>query len=349
MAEMSREQERAELYKAIWGIANDLRGSVDGWDFKQYVLGAMFYRYVSENLTDYINKGEREAGNTDFDYAQMSDEDAAEARDGLIEEKGFFLYPSELFCNVVEHAKDDENLNETLERIFKNIEDSSKGTASEKDFSGLFDDFDVNSNKLGATVAQRNDKLVKLLTGIASMNLKGANNDLYSDKNNILDALQLLKESLDGADANIADRMKKCIDARQFDEIKSFADLSSGIHNLVEVLSVYDVYSSNEHYPDGFTISNTTRSIECDKEVHLDMDLKKTSPYRIRIGNDTYDNPSEAWTSLVEIVVDVLSAKNQSKMMMLVHDFTARKSCCLSGCYHLENNICCINKQIMVA
>ena len=183
MADMSREQERAELYKAIWGIANDLRGSVDGWDFKQYVLGAMFYRYISENLTDYINKGEREAGNADFDYAQMSDEDAAEARDGLIGEKGFFLYPSELFCNVVEHAKDDENLNETLERIFKNIEDSSKGTASEKDFSGLFDDFDVNSNKLGATVAQRNDKLVKLLTGIASMNLKGANNkiDAFGD------------------------------------------------------------------------------------------------------------------------------------------------------------------------
>ena len=166
-------------------------------------------------------------------------------------------------------------------------------------------------------------------TELSQILVKLANNDLYSDKNNILDALQLLKESLDGADANIADRMKKCIDARQFDEIKSFADLSSGIHNLVEVLSVYDVYSSNEHYPDGFTISNTTRSIERDKEVHLDMDLKKTSPYRIRIGNDTYDNPSEAWTSLVEIVVDVLSAKNQSKMMMLVHDFTARKACCL--------------------
>lgn len=183
MAEMSREQERAELYKGLWKISNDLRNACDSWDFKQYVLGTMFYRYVSENLTDYINSGEHEAGNTDFDYADMSDEDAAEARDGLIDEKGFFLYPSELFCNVVEHAKDDENLNETLERIFKNIEDSSKGTASEKDFSGLFDDFDVNSNKLGATVAQRNDKLVKLLTGIASMNLKGANNkiDAFGD------------------------------------------------------------------------------------------------------------------------------------------------------------------------
>lgn len=183
MAEMSREKERAELYKGIWGLAGQLRGSVAGWDFKQYVLGTMFYRYISENLTDYINSGEHEAGNTDFDYAQMSDEDIAEARDGLIEEKGFFLYPSELFCNVMKRAKDDEHLNETLETIFKNIEDSSKGTDSEKDFAGLFDDFDVNSNKLGATVAQRNDKLVKLLTGIGSMNLKGANNkiDAFGD------------------------------------------------------------------------------------------------------------------------------------------------------------------------
>lgn len=183
MAEMSREQERAELYKGIWNLAGQLRGSVDGWDFKQYVLGTMFYRYISENLTDYINDGEHEAGSTNFDYAQIPDEDAAEARDGLIEEKGFFLYPSELFCNVVERASDDENLNETLETIFKNIEDSSKGTESEKDFAGLFDDFDVNSNKLGATVAQRNDKLVKLLTGIAGMNLKGANNkiDAFGD------------------------------------------------------------------------------------------------------------------------------------------------------------------------
>lgn len=182
--ETTREQERAELYKSIWSLAGQLRGSVDGWDFKQYVLGTMFYRYISENLTDYINKNEHEAtGNETFDYAKMSDEDAAIAREGLISEKGFFLYPSELFCNVVAKAKDDENLNETLERIFKNIEESSKGTESEKDFKGLFDDFDVNSNKLGNSVAQRNDKLVKLLTGIGNMNLKGSNNkiDAFGD------------------------------------------------------------------------------------------------------------------------------------------------------------------------
>lgn len=171
MADIKKEQEREELHRAIWAIADDLRGSVDGWDFKSYVLGTMFYRYISENLTYYINAGEIEAGNTDFDYAKMSDAEAEEAREGLIEEKGFFILPSELFCNVTARAADDENLNETLERVFRHIEESAMGSESENSFAGLFDDFDVNSNKLGATVAKRNEKLTKLLTGIAKMNL----------------------------------------------------------------------------------------------------------------------------------------------------------------------------------
>ncbi|MBQ8160617.1 MAG: type I restriction-modification system subunit M [Clostridia bacterium] len=166
-----KEQERDELHRAIWAIADDLRGAVDGWDFKNYVLVTMFYRYISENLTAYINEGEHEAGNTDFDYAQMSDADAEEARQGLVEEKGFFILPSELFCNVRASAAQNENLNENLERVFRHIEDSAKGSQSEGDFAGLFDDFDVNSNKLGSTVAKRNERLTKLLDGIASMNL----------------------------------------------------------------------------------------------------------------------------------------------------------------------------------
>ena len=180
MSDNRREQERAELYKSIWAIANDLRGSVDGWDFKNYVLTTLFYRYISENLTNYINQGEREAGDESFDYAKMPDEDAAGARDGLIEEKGFFVFPSELFCNVVARAKDDPDLNETLEKIFRHIEESAMGTESEKDFKGLFSDFDVNSNKLGGTVAQRNSKLVKLLDGINSINF-GVNQDTAID------------------------------------------------------------------------------------------------------------------------------------------------------------------------
>ena len=174
-------REREELHKKIWSIADDLRGSVDGWDFKQYILGIMFYRYISENITNYINEGERKAGDKEFDYAKLPDDVAETQREELVKEKGFFILPSELFCNVCKKAKNDENLNETLEKIFNNIENSAKGADSEDDFAGLFDDIDVNSNKLGATVAKRNDKLVKILSGIADIKL-----DDY--KNNSIDA-----------------------------------------------------------------------------------------------------------------------------------------------------------------
>ncbi|MCD8343633.1 MAG: type I restriction-modification system subunit M N-terminal domain-containing protein, partial [Oscillospiraceae bacterium] len=145
MAEVSRAQEREELHRAIWAIADELRGSVDGWDFKSYVLGMMFYRYISENLTNYINDGEAEAGNAGFDYALLSDEEAEQARADLVATKGFFILPSELFCNVRKTAANDENLNMTLEAVFRHIEESAKGSESEADFAGLFDDSDVNS------------------------------------------------------------------------------------------------------------------------------------------------------------------------------------------------------------
>ncbi len=184
MVDTKKEQERDELHRAIWAIADELRGTVDGWDFKSYVLGMMFYRYISENLSDYITCGERAAGDIGFDYVTMPDEDAEGAREGLVQEKGFFILPSELFCNVCARAKDDENLNETLETVFRHIEESAKGSESESDFEGLFDDFDVNSKKLGATVAKRNEKLVKLLSGVAEMNLddvKGHDIDAFGD------------------------------------------------------------------------------------------------------------------------------------------------------------------------
>ena len=179
-----KEKEREEVHRAIWAIADELRGAVDGWDFKNYVLGTMFYRYISENLTAYINAGEIEAGNEGFDYAKMSDDEAEEAREGLVEEKGFFILPSELFCNVRAKASQDPNLNETLERVFRNIEESAKGSQSENSFAGLFDDYDVNSNKLGSTVAKRNERLAKLLDGIAAMNLGSVKNhdiDAFGD------------------------------------------------------------------------------------------------------------------------------------------------------------------------
>lgn len=169
-----KEQERDELHRAIWAIADELRGAVDGWDFKNYVLGTMFYRYISENLTEYINAGEADAGDSGFDYASLSDADAQlpeEELKDIINEKGFFILPSELFVNVRKRAANDENLNETLEKVFRHIEESAKGSQSEGSFAGLFDDFDVNSNKLGSTVAKRNERLVKLLDGVADMNL----------------------------------------------------------------------------------------------------------------------------------------------------------------------------------
>lgn len=141
----------------------------------------LFYRYVSENLTNYINKGEWEAGNTDFDYAELSDEEAIEIKDDMVQTKGFFILPSELFQNVRKNAAKDKNLNETLERVFKNIEASTIGAKSEKNFKGLFDDIDVNSNKLGNTVEERNKKLVKILNAIGDMQLGDV-------KNNSIDA-----------------------------------------------------------------------------------------------------------------------------------------------------------------
>lgn len=167
----TKEQERAELHRAIWQIANDLRGSVDGWDFKQYVLGILFYRFISENLTNYINADERRTGNKDFDYTSLSDKEAEFGRADTIKEKGFYILPSDLFVNVRKNARNDAKLNETLSNVFDNIENSAKGFDSEDDLKGLFDDLDVNSNKLGGTVEKRNQKLVKLLEAIGDLRL----------------------------------------------------------------------------------------------------------------------------------------------------------------------------------
>ncbi|WKZ30159.1 MAG: type I restriction-modification system subunit M [Candidatus Dojkabacteria bacterium] len=167
----TKEQERAELHRAIWQIANDLRGSVDGWDFKSYVLGMLFYRFISENLTKEINRQEIRAGNKDFDYTKIADTQAEFGRAETINEKGFYILPSELFVNVRKDSRNDNNLNETLSKVFTNIENSAKGFESEDDLRGLFDDLDVNSNKLGNTVEKRNQKLVKLLDAIGDLRL----------------------------------------------------------------------------------------------------------------------------------------------------------------------------------
>jgi type I restriction enzyme M protein len=168
---ITKEAQRAELHKTTWRIANDLRGAVDGWDFKSYVLGMLFYGFISENLAAYLNEQERRAGNPNFDYAHLAHKEAEYGRSETIAEKGFFILPGDLFVNVRAKARSDQNLNETLERVFRNIERSAIGADSEDDFKGLFDDLDVNSPKLGNTVARRNEKLVKLLDAIGDLNL----------------------------------------------------------------------------------------------------------------------------------------------------------------------------------
>lgn len=172
--------ERAELHKTIWRIANDLRGSVDGWDFKSYVLGFLFYRFISENLTDYLNEKERQgilaAGGSQeeadsFDFASLTNEEAEDGRAATVADKGFYVRPTDLFSNVRARAKGNENLNEQLAGIFRAIEDSAKGTNAEADLRGLFDDVDVNSSKLGNTVAERNVKLVKIMDAVGDLPL----------------------------------------------------------------------------------------------------------------------------------------------------------------------------------
>ena len=179
-----KEQERQALHATIWKIANDLRGSVDGWDFKQYVLGLLFYRFISENLSSYINEKQQKADKKDFNYAELADEEAENARKVMVDEKGFFILPSQLFENVCRKAKNDDNLNETLKNVFENIESSAQGADSESNLKGLFDDVDVNSNKLGSTVVKRNELLVKLLDAIGGLKLGDyADNaiDLFGD------------------------------------------------------------------------------------------------------------------------------------------------------------------------
>ncbi|MBR1428708.1 MAG: type I restriction-modification system subunit M, partial [Rickettsiales bacterium] len=161
-----------------WQIANDCRGSVDGWDFKNYVLGLLFYRFISENIQTFIDSFDN-----DFDdYKDLTDEDLKKyegIKEECINSKGFFIKPSELFCNVVKNANRDENLNITIETALKNIEGSSQGTPSEADFKGLFDDIDLNSNKLGTSTKQRNEKLAKMLNAIGDLDF-GTNGD-YND------------------------------------------------------------------------------------------------------------------------------------------------------------------------
>ena len=163
--------ERKELHRKIWAIADDVRGAVDGWDFKQYILGILFYRFISEHMADYFDHAEHEAGDLEFSYAELSDQEAEQDfKPGTVEDKGFFILPSQLFENVVKNASQNENLNEDLANIFQDIEKSAIGFKSEDDIKGLFDNLDTRSNILGGTVQEKNKRLSDILNGINSIN-----------------------------------------------------------------------------------------------------------------------------------------------------------------------------------
>lgn len=172
--------QRSELHRKIWAIADDVRGAVDGWDFKQYILGILFYRFISENMKEFFNEAEREAGDLNFNYANITDEEALkDFKVGTVEDKGFFILPSQLFENIVKSAKTNENLNTDLANIFKSIEASALGFPSEDDIKGLFEDVDTTSNRLGGTVAEKNKRLFDILIGISNINFDNfKNNDI---------------------------------------------------------------------------------------------------------------------------------------------------------------------------
>ncbi len=178
---MTSNEQRAALQRQIWAIANDVRGAVDGWDFKQYVLGTLFYRFISENFIDYIT-----GGDASVNYAAMADNDPniAAAKDDAIKTKGYFIYPSQLFANVAANANTNERLNTDLANIFAAIEASANGYPSERDIKGLFADFDTTSNRLGNTVKDKNDRLSKVLKRVAELDFGGfdaSHIDLFGD------------------------------------------------------------------------------------------------------------------------------------------------------------------------
>ena len=302
---MPDNNEREEVHRAIWAIANDLRGAVDGWDFKNYVLGAMFYRYISENLAAYVNQLEHDAGNNDFDYSKLSDKDAEFAREELVNSKGFFILPSELFCNVCSKAPFDENLNITLEKVFKNIEASTKGSFAEDDFSGLFNDFDVNNAKLGASVDRRCERLAKLLQGISSMKLgsvKNHNIDAFGDAYEFLMAMYASNAGKSGGEfftpAEVSELLAKLGTADGVKVSKVYDPACGSGSLLLKALKVLDEAKDDIKFY-GQEINITTYNL-----CRMNMFLHDIKPENFDIKNDdTLLNPQHWEDEPFELIV----------------------------------------------
>lgn len=235
----NRNAERAQLHSTIWRIANDLRGSVDGWDFKQYVLGMLFYRYLSESQVRFVEK----KYGLDQAFEQIPDEAFDEdTRRMLVEERGFLLLPSQLFSVVHAKARQDQNLNETLANVFKAFEESARGTESEDNVKGLFDDFVLDSNKLGVSPAARHENLLKLMDAVADMNLeKGyedSENDAFGDAYEYLMGMYAANAGKSGGEyytpQEVSELLAKiAMDGRDAEQIRTVYDPACGSGSLL--------------------------------------------------------------------------------------------------------------------
>lgn len=235
----NRNAERAQLHSTIWRIANDLRGSVDGWDFKQYVLGMLFYRYLSESQARFIDENYTLKG----PFVELKDEDCnEEGRQLVLRERGFFLLPSQLFSNVHAKARQDQNLNETLANVFKAFEESARGTESENNVKGLFDDFVLDSNKLGVSPAARHENLLKLMEAVADMNLgkdyEDSENDAFGDAYEFLMGMYAANAGKSGGEyytpQEVSELLAKiAMDGRGADKIRSVYDPACGSGSLL--------------------------------------------------------------------------------------------------------------------
>ena len=261
-------QQRAELQRQIWQIANDVRGSVDGWDFKQYVLGTLFYRFISENFASYI-----EGGDESINYVQLSDDVITpDIKDDAIKTKGYFIYPSQLFTNIVKDAHQNPNLNTDLANIFSAIESSAHGYPSENDIKGLFADFDTISNRLGNTVIDKNTRLNAVLKGVAGLNFGDFQDnqiDLFGDAYEFLISNYAANAGKSGGEFFTPQSVSKLIAQLAMHQQKTVNTAAGSGSLLLQAKKHFDAIVSNPPYSvkwigkDDPTLINDERFCPC--------------------------------------------------------------------------------------
>lgn len=291
------------MFKQIWKIAEQLRGKVDGWDFKGYVLGFLFYRYISENFVNFINSNEEKS----FDFAKLDDKVITkEVKQDLINTKGFFIYPSQLFLNVFESAKKDvTDLNEKLDKVFKDIERSTLGTPSEENLKGIFLGIEINSNKLGKTTIERNKKLINIMDTIASINLGSFENsdiDIFGDAYEFMMAQYASNAGKSGGEYFTPQEVSKLLTKLAIGnktKIKNVYDPACGSGSL---LLQAEKILGHENIKDGFygQESNITTYNSCRMNMFLhNVNFDK---FHIKHG-DTLIDPQHSLDQKFELVV----------------------------------------------